>query len=61
MLSLLWIGLHAYLLLEVFRSESRDEILLRGEGCNTPGVCLPFNSDYGFKRGISVNKLDTKF
>jgi hypothetical protein len=30
--------LHASLLLKVFRSESRDEILLRGEGCNTPGV-----------------------
>jgi hypothetical protein len=38
MLSVLWTGLHASLLLEVFRSESRDEILLRGEGCNTPGV-----------------------
>jgi hypothetical protein len=31
-------GLHASLLLEVFRSESRDEILLRGEDCNTPSV-----------------------
>jgi hypothetical protein len=38
MLSLLWIRLYASLLLEVFRSESRDEILLRGEGCNTLGV-----------------------
>jgi hypothetical protein len=38
MLSLLWTRLYASLLLEVFRSESRDEILLRGEGCNTPGV-----------------------
>jgi hypothetical protein len=28
-------GLHASLLLKVFRSESRDAILLRGEGCNT--------------------------
>jgi hypothetical protein len=28
--------------------------------CNTPGVYLLFNSDYGFKRGISVNKMDTK-
>jgi hypothetical protein len=35
-----WYGhrLHTSLPLEVFRSESRDEILLRGEGCNTPGV-----------------------
>jgi hypothetical protein len=38
MLSLIWMGLHASLPLEVFRSESRDEILLSGEGCNTPGV-----------------------
>jgi hypothetical protein len=37
-LSLIWTGLHASLLLEVFCSESRDEILLRGEGCNTPSV-----------------------
>jgi hypothetical protein len=29
-LSLIWIGLHASLLLKVFRSESRDEILLKG-------------------------------
>jgi hypothetical protein len=40
-LSLIWTGLHAALLLKVFRVESRDEILLRGEGCNSPGVyCL---------------------
>ena len=30
--------LHAALLLKVFLSESRDKILLRGEGCNTLGV-----------------------
>jgi hypothetical protein len=30
--------LHASLLLKVFRSEPRDKILLRREGCNTPGV-----------------------
>jgi hypothetical protein len=27
----------------------------------TPGVYLPFNSDYGFKREISVNRMDIKF
>jgi hypothetical protein len=54
MLSLLWTGLHTSLLLEVFRSGSRDEILLRGEGCNTLGVYLPFDNDYGLKHGISV-------
>ena len=31
-------GWHASLPLKVFRSESLDEILVRGEGCNTPGV-----------------------
>jgi hypothetical protein len=47
MLSLLWTGLYASLLLEVFRSESRDEILLRGEGCNTPGVYRLLDHEYG--------------
>jgi hypothetical protein len=54
MLSLIWMGLHASLPLEVFRSESRDEILLRGEGCNTPGVYLLLNCAYGLKHGIST-------
>jgi hypothetical protein len=54
MLSLIWTGLHAYLLLKVFRSESRDEILLRGEGCNTPDVYLLFDRDDELKLGMSV-------
>jgi hypothetical protein len=54
-------GLHASLPLEVFRSESRDEILLRGEGCNTPGVYISLDDDYGFKHVISVDKTDAKF
>jgi hypothetical protein len=53
-------GLPASPLLKVFRSESRDEILLRGEGCNTPGVYIPLDNEYGFKHMISVNKTDTK-
>jgi hypothetical protein len=48
-------------LLKVFRSESRDEILLRGEGCNTPGVYIPLDNEYGFKHVISVDKTDAKF
>jgi hypothetical protein len=58
-----WYGqeLHYSLLLEVFRSESRDEILLMGEGCNTPGVYIPLNNEYGFKHVISVDKTDAKF
>jgi hypothetical protein len=58
-----WYGhdLHASLLLEVFRSESRDEILLRGEGCNTPGVYISLDNEYEFKHVISVDKTDAKF
>jgi hypothetical protein len=54
-------GLPASLLLEVFRSESRDEILLRGEGCNTPSVYILLDNEYGFKHTISVDKTDAKF
>jgi hypothetical protein len=43
-------GLHASLLLKVFRSESRDEILLRGRAV-TPQVLLYVNSEYGRKYG----------
>jgi hypothetical protein len=57
-----WYGheLYASLPLEVFRSESRDEILLRGKGCNTPGVYIPLDNEYRFKHVISLNKTDTK-
>jgi hypothetical protein len=54
-------GLHASLPLEVFRSESRDEIILRGEGCNTPGVYILLDNEYEFKHVISVDKTDAKF
>jgi hypothetical protein len=54
-------GLHASLLLKVFRSESRDEILLRGEGCNTPGVYILLDDRYGIKHVVSVDKADAKF
>jgi hypothetical protein len=58
-----WYGhvLHASLLLKVFRSESRDEILLRGEGCNTPCVYIPLDNEYGFKHVILMDKMDAKF
>jgi hypothetical protein len=51
-----WYGqeLHASLLLEVFRSESRDEILLRGRAV-TPQVLLYVNSEYRRKYG-NINK-----
>jgi hypothetical protein len=31
-----------------------------GEGCNTPGVYIPLDNEYGFKHVISVNKFDIK-
>jgi hypothetical protein len=40
--------LHASLLLKVFRSESQDEILLRGRAV-THQVLLYVNNDYGRK------------
>jgi hypothetical protein len=60
-LPLIWPRLHTSLPLEVFRSESRDEILLRGEGCNTPGVYIPLDNEYRFKHAISVDKTDVEF
>jgi hypothetical protein len=29
--------------------------------CNTPGVYIPLDNEYGFKHVISVDKMDTKF
>jgi hypothetical protein len=54
-------GLHTSLLLKVFRSESQDEILLRGESCNIPGVYIPLDNEDGIKHVISVDKMDAKF
>jgi hypothetical protein len=34
---------------KVFHSESRDAILLRGEGCNTPGVYHQLGSGFELK------------
>ena len=39
-------GGHASLPLKVFRTESRGEILVRREGCNTPGVCRQLSSGF---------------
>jgi hypothetical protein len=53
-------GLPASPLLKVFRSESRDKILLRGQGCNTPDVYIPLDNEYKFKHIISVDKTYAK-
>ena len=42
-------GWHASLPLKVFRTESRGDILVRGEGCNTLGVSNKLSSKFGIK------------
>jgi hypothetical protein len=34
---------------KVLRTESQDTILLRGESCNTPGVCYLLSSGFKLK------------
>ena len=47
MLSLMLVnGWHASLPLKVFRTESQGEIPIRGEGCNTLGVCHQLSSGF---------------
>jgi hypothetical protein len=62
---ILWIGINyqlgSYMLLHPWRSsfESRDEILLRGEGCDTPGVyfalCREIYPNFGCSVKISIS------
>jgi hypothetical protein len=33
----------------------------KGEGCNTPGVYILLDNEYGFKHVISVDKTNAKF
>jgi hypothetical protein len=37
------------------------QLMLTWGGCNTPGVYFSCDNEYRLKRGISVNKMDTKF
>ena len=39
-------GCYASLPLKVFRTESQGEILIRGEGYNTPGVCHQLSNGF---------------
>jgi hypothetical protein len=41
------------------RISGRDSF--KGEGCNTPGVCILLDNEYGFKHVISVDKTDAQF
>ena len=43
---------HASLPLKVFRIESRGEIPIRGEGCNTPGVCHQLSNGFKLNHGM---------
>jgi hypothetical protein len=41
------------------RISRRDSF--KGEGCNTPGVYILLDNEYGFRHVISVDKIDAKF
>ena len=43
---------HASLPLKVFCIESRGEIPIRGEGCNTPGVCHQLSNGFKLKHDM---------
>jgi hypothetical protein len=45
---------------KVFQSESRDAILLRGEGCNTPGVYHQLSSGFKLKHDRLVEMMMPK-
>ena len=44
--------MHASLPLKVFRTESRSEIPIRGEGCNTLGVCHQLSNGFELKHDM---------
>ena len=46
--------------IKVFHPESRDAILLRGEGCNTPGVCHQLSNGFELEHGILSDDEDVK-
>jgi hypothetical protein len=45
---------------KVLRTESQDAILLRGEGCNTPGVCHQLSSEFELKHNRLSGDDDVK-
>ena len=45
-------GSHASLPLKVFLTESRGEILIRGEGYNNLGVCHPLSNGFELKHDM---------
>ena len=53
-------GWQVSLPLKVFLIESRDAIPLRGEGCNTPGVCHQLSNGFELKHDISSGNEGVK-
>ena len=51
-------GWHASLPFKVFRTESRGEIPIREEGCNTLGVIHELSNEVGLKYDMSSNDYD---
>jgi hypothetical protein len=45
---------------KVLRTESRDAILLRGEGCNTRGVCHQLSNGFELKHDMSSDNQGVK-
>ena len=53
-------GWQVSLPLKVLHTESRDAIPLRGEGCNTLGVCHQLSNGFELKHGILSDDEDVK-
>ena len=53
-------GWQVFLPLRVFRTESRDAIPLRGEGCNTPGVYHQLSNGFELKHDMSSGNQGVK-
>jgi hypothetical protein len=60
-LSLIWTWVTCFSTLKSLslRISRRDSF--KGEGCNTLGVYILLDNEYGFKHVISVDKPDAKF
>ena len=53
-------GCHASLPLKVFHTESQGEILIRGECCNTLGVCHQLSNGFKLKHDMSSGNVGVK-
>ena len=53
-------GWHASLPLKVFHTESQGEILIRGECCNTLGVCHQLSNGFNLNNGMLSSDGDVR-